>query len=453
MTDGDQIAFSGVAGQARLLATGEVTSRSLVDLLLARVDRLQPRLNPFRTVFAERVRTEANAADAARAAGDSRPLLGVPIAVKDNVHVAGHGAKFGTGSPEPPAREDDELVRRLREAGMLVMGATQLPELALWGVTETRWHGVTRNPWAFDRAPGGSSGGSAVAVAAGLVPAAHATDGLGSIRIPASSCGLVGLKPTRGLVPLGPNPDHWYGLSHAGFLTRDVRDTVLLLDAVLGTSYADGSPAGALRVAASASVPPWRVDPAVRAAFDSAVETVRGLGHEVVDRDPPYGNALANANSVRYLRGLADDIDTLADPSKIEPRTRKLVWAARRLPERSVAWARAQGEAFGRRMSSFFEHVDVLVTPTVARLPASAGELERAGLLRTLQVMVPYAVFTQPWNACGFPAMSIPAGTSPDGLPVGLQLVGPPHSEARLLGLATQLEQALRWSDRRPDLG
>ncbi len=228
-----EVAYAGVAGQARMLADGRLTAVDLVDLLLRRIDRLQPSLNAFRVVLGDEARRGAAAADEARRGGDTRPLLGVPVAVKDNVPVAGQAALIGTGSPEVVATQDDELIRRLRAAGMVVLGLTHLPELALWAATESAHHGVTRNPWDHRLAPGGSSGGSAAAVAAGLVPVATATDGLGSIRLPASACGLVGLKPTHGTVPLGPDPDHWAGLSHAGVLTRSVGDTALVLDAVV----------------------------------------------------------------------------------------------------------------------------------------------------------------------------------------------------------------------------
>ena len=453
--DDVQVAFAGVAGQSRLLANGELTSAQLVDLLLRRIERLQPRLNAFRVVLAGEARRAAKEADEARAAGDSRPLLGVPIAIKDNVAVAGQSALMGTGSPEPVNTSDDVLVARLRSAGMVVIGLTHLPELALWAATESRHHGVTRNPWDADRAPGGSSGGSAAAVAAGLVPAAHATDGLGSIRIPASSCGLVGLKPTHGLVPMGPDPDHWYGLSHAGFLTRSVADTAMLLAAVVGPEHdvaAASADPGSLRIAVSTKPStPTKVHPEVQRTVDQATEIVRSLGHDVVRRDPPYRNAVANANTVRYLRGCATDVSRLADRSRIEPRTKVLAAMGRTFPASAVSWARRRGQQFGEQVvEELFGDVDVLMTPTVPLLPVRAGSIARRSLLRTLPSMLPRAAMTGPWNACGFPALSIPVGMSSEGLPIGVQLVGAPGSEALLLGLAASVEQAVGWTARRP---
>ncbi|HET9449772.1 MAG TPA: amidase family protein, partial [Aggregicoccus sp.] len=229
----EDLAFAGVAGQLAALAEGRTTSRQLVELSLARIARYDPALHAFREVWPEAARAAADAADAARASGEAvhRPLLGLPVALKDAMDVAGVRVRFGTASEEPPSEEDAELVRRLREAGAVPVGLTCSPELALWPFTESRATGATRNPWDPLRQAGGSSGGSAVAVAAGLVALATATDGGGSIRIPAAACGLVGLKPTVGRVPLGSR-EHWHGMSAAGFVTRSAQDSALALDAV-----------------------------------------------------------------------------------------------------------------------------------------------------------------------------------------------------------------------------
>ena len=451
--DTAEVAYAGVAGQAALLADGTLTSVDLVDLLLQRINRLQPTLNAFRAVLADEARREARVADEQRRGGDRRPLLGVPVAIKDNVPVAGQRAYNGTGSATSPAAADDELVRRLRRAGLVVLGLTQLPELALWAATESAHHGVTRNPWDTERAPGGSSGGSAAAVAAGLVPAAHATDGLGSIRIPASSCGLVGLKPTHGLVPLGPDIDHWEGLSHAGFLTRTVLDTALLLDAVvepapgLAAALADNTPRRVgLALRPSTPVP---VAPAVRAVVEAAADALRLAGHEVVPRRISY-RGMSGSNSVRYLAGVAHDVDQLDDPSATERRTRQLAFLGRRLPHRLVDRARDRGAAFARRMDEVFADCDVLLMPTVPMTPVAAGSIVGRSLPTTLRTMTPRAAFTGPWNGCGLPAVSLPFGRTPAGLPVGVQLVGPAGSEKMLLALGAALEAASGWPQRRP---
>jgi amidase len=450
--DGETIAYAGVCGQADLLRDGELSSIDLLDLLLARIERLDGRLNAFRLLLAEQARAEAGAADAARRAGDPRRLLGVPIAIKDTIAVTGTAALLGTGSPEPVATQDDELVRRIREAGLVVIGKTQLPELAMWAATESIHHGVTRNPWDPTRAPGGSSGGAAAAVAAGLVPAAHASDGLGSIRIPASCCGLVGLKPTHDTLPIG---EHWHGLSHAGFVTRSVRDTAVLLDATIDGSdrllTAADAGTGPLRIAVTtrAATPARPVKP-VREVLDRAVGVLRDLGHDVEQRHPPYGLSLGNANGVRYLAGVAQDVDRLADPAAIEPRTRRLAVLGRRIPARTVLWARRNGEAFAQRMEEFFADSDLVVTPTMPVLPREAGCLRR-GMVRTALTMLPCAAYTGAWNAAGLPAVSLPVGTAADGLPIGIQLIGPAGSEERVLAVAAAVERVVGWVDRRVD--
>jgi amidase len=451
--DAESIAYAGVVGQTELLRDGVLTCVELIEVLLERIARFEPRLNAFRLLLADEARAAAAASDDARRGGDTRPLLGVPIALKDNIALVDTASLYGTGSPEPAASADDELVRRIREAGMVIVGKTHMPELAMWAATESRHHGISRNPWDLDYVPGGSSGGSAAAVAAGLVPAAHATDGLGSIRIPASCCGLVGLKPTHDLLPA---PAHWHGLSHAGFVTRSVRDTALLVDTLTEGSPRLVSAVSAARVPLriAASVRPAsaaRLHPQVRSVHQHVVTKLGELGHTVLDRDPPYGSTLAVANSVRYLGGVAQDHAALADPSATERRTRALARLGRRIPPRAINWARVAGDDFSARMAAFFDGVDLLVTPTMPVLPRRAGELSRRGTARTLGLMLPCAAYTGAWNAAGVPAISLPAGATPDGLPIGVQLVGPSGGEDLLLAVAAELETAIGWTDRRVD--
>jgi amidase len=452
VSDSESVAYAGVVGQAELLRDGRLTSVELVDLLLARIERLDGNLNAFRTVLAASARAEAATADAARRNGDSRPLLGVPIALKDNIALAGTSSLLGTGSPEPAASADDELVRRIREAGLVVIGKTNLPELAMWAATESIHHGIGRNPWDLARVPGGSSGGSAAAVAAGLVPAAHATDGLGSIRIPASCCGLVGLKPTHDTLPMA---DHWHGLSHAGFVTRSVRDTAALLDATIdgSTRLATAAAAGTdpLRIAVTRrAASPARPTLEIRTALDRTVAILRDLGHTVADQSPPYGVSVGLSNTVRYLAGVAEDVGQLADPTAIERRTTHIAWMGRRIPGRTVRWARRAGEAFSLRMDRFFGEVDLLVMPTMPVLPRQAGCLQR-GTLRTLKLMLPCAAYTGAWNASGLPAVSLPVGMAEGGVPIGIQLVAPDGREDLLLAVAAGVERVVGWTDRRVD--
>ena len=276
---GEDIAFAGAARMAEMVREHEVSPTELVGLCLDRIARLDPQLNAFRKVFAEKAMLEAEQAEARVRAGERRPLLGVPIAIKDEIELAGEVRSWGTDAFDEPAKADSEMVRRLREAGAIIVGLTLLPELAICGFTESATYGVTRNPWNPQRTPAGSSGGSAAAVAAGLVPVASAGDGGGSIRLPAASCGLFGLKPQRGRVSLAPALEYWNGLAVLGCVSRNVVDTALWLDVVSGGST------GAGRAAAA------------RAPFvESAQEIARQAAGRLVDR------AAAGAGAAERLR-------------------------------------------------------------------------------------------------------------------------------------------------------
>src|SRR6478672_12436577 len=306
--NGDELAFVGAARQAEMVRAGEVSPKELVQLSLDRIAKLDPELSSCRKVFAEKALLEAEQAEARIKAGEERALLGVPIAIKDEVDVVGEVNLHGTDAFTEPATADCEMVRRLREAGAIVIGLTLLPELAICGFTESATYGVTRNPWNPQRTPGGSSGGSGAAVAAGLVPIASAGDGAGSIRIPAACCGLFGLKPSRGRISLAPNIEGWHGLAVEGCLSRSVLDTALWLDVVSGGSSeaeapplpdrpfveAAQTPPGKLKVAWSTLPPraaaPPTVDNNAKGAVADAVELLSGLGHEVAQRDPKWGN-------------------------------------------------------------------------------------------------------------------------------------------------------------------
>src|SRR3954452_17557566 len=307
--DNGDLAFAGLARQAELIRAGDVTSRELVELYLERIERLDPQINAFRVVMAQRALADAGQADARRRGDDDRPLLGVPVALKDNVDVAGEVTAHGTNAYGEPARDDAEIVKRLRAAGAVILGKTHMPELAIFPWTESATFGATRNPWELISTTGGSSGGSAAATAAGLAAAALASDGGGSIRIPAACCGLYGLKPQRGRVSLMPYREHWHGLSVLGSVTRSVADTALWLDVVSGRADGDvdvarapattfteaaATPPGKQRIAFSFAAGPLPVrllKPEVRAAVESTAELLRSLGHTVEQHDPAYGFA------------------------------------------------------------------------------------------------------------------------------------------------------------------
>jgi amidase len=467
--DARDLAYAGIARQAEMVRAGEVSSRELVELYLERISRIDPRLNSFRSVWAERALSAAEEADRRHAAGEAGQLLGVPIAVKDELaDVAGDVTTLGTGAIEEPASADSEMVARLRRAGAVLIGKTNLPELAIFGLTESKTWGVTRNPWATDRTPGGSSGGSGAAVAAGLVGAATGSDGAGSIRIPAANCGLFGLKPQRGRISLAPLPEHWHGLSVNGCLTRSVRDTALFLDVTAGSVPGDAaspppsdrpyveaaaSAPGRLRIATSTKPPreiaPAIVDGSARGAVEETAELLRSLGHEVRRRDPEYGT-VGNGVAALYLRGIRDDIRAVPRREALERRTRGFDRLGSLIGRSALRRQREATPKHAARINRLFDDHDVLITPVVGTPPVRAGRWEGMGALRITLGMSRVYPFTGVWNYTGQPAAAVPAGFNADGLPLSVQLVGRPDDEATLLSLAAQIEAERPWTDRRP---
>ena len=462
------LAYAGIARQAALIRAGEVSPAELVELHLRRIERIDPRLNAFRIVFAERALAEARLAEGRRGVGEERPLLGVPVAVKDNLDVAGEFTTMGTHAFGPRAEADSEVVRRLRAAGAIVVGKTHLSELAIWPWTEPAAWGMTRNPWGVDAlTAGGSSGGSGSAVAAAMVPAAYASDGGGSIRIPASVNGLYGLKPQRGRVSLMPDAQHWHGLSQVGSVTRSVADTALWLDVVAGpapgdahaaeppaTSFSEaaGTAPGKLRIAVSTKPAVLaRVSDEVKRVVEDVAGMLRALGHTVTVADPDYG-LLEPLYFPRWAAGIHDDTRELPHPARLERRTRHIARMGRLLRGAPLRRALAGEAARFTQINRIFDDHDLLLTPTLPMPPWELGRYEDRSIATTIRGASEIVAFTSVWNMTGQPAASLPAALSDSGAPIGVQLVGRPHDETTVLSVSAQLEAELRWTDRRPPI-
>ena len=455
---------------AALVRAGEVSSRELV---VAALDRIAARsdLNAF--TFVDREGALATADQIGR--DDARPFGGVPIAIKDLAAVA--GLPLGNGSrffADYRPEFDSYAVRRLRAAGFVIVGKSASPEFGIVPVTEPRRHGPTRNPWNLAHTPGGSSGGAAAAVAAGLVPVAHASDGGGSIRIPAACCGLVGLKPSRGRISAGPALGDNF-LSTQGVVTRTVADSAALLDVLAGYEVGDATwappPAapfatlatrepGRLRIALTTTSPLGSpVDPACAAATHEAAALLTSLGHQVEEATPPdwQDERVIPLFSILWAVGIASFVSWgkgLAGREPREDELEPLTWAfyrqAQELPATVYAGALAQAQAYARRLVTFWERYDVLLTPSLAERPPLIGGIDTgaADPMAEFDKAARFTPFTAVWNITGQPAISLPLAHGADGLPLGVQLVGPPAGEGLLLSLAAQLEQAQPWAGR-----
>lgn len=462
-----------LAGMVRSRA---ISARELVQASLDRIDALQPHVNAFTHVAHESALQDADAI----AAGDERPFAGVPIAIKDNRAVAGMPLTMGSDLfGELVVGHDAFLVRRLREAGFVIVGKTALPEMGILPTTESRRNGPTRNPWNLERTPGGSSGGSAVAVAAGMVPIAHGNDGGGSIRIPSACCGLLGLKPARGRVSVGPESgDSFLVCDHV--LTREVADSAAVLDILAGyepgdatwaaspaqpfASAVNGGGPGALRIGLALGPPleGAQLDPLCEAGARDAAALLESLGHEVSEVEPAWSgpdllDVFTDAfgpqiSMVTMIGGQLAGREPRA--SDVEPLT-WLMW------ERSLALDSVRALAAHMRLTGLARALvaqmaayDVIVTPALGQRPVSIGEISgHAGdPWDNYTRSAGFTPYTAILNVTGQPAISVPLYHGDDGLPTGVQLIGPPAGEHVLLALATQLQTALPWADRMPSL-
>jgi amidase len=472
----EDLMFKPVVDLAAAVRAGNVTARELVEGSLESIERLNGDLNAFVTLCEDRALAEADAVTA----GDDRPLAGVPIAVKDLVALTeGVRTTMGMNAMEEwvPA-QDSALVRRLRLAGAIVVGKTNTPEMGILPVTEPERFGPARNPWDTSRTTGGSSGGSAAAVASGMVPVAHANDGGGSIRIPASCCGLVGLKPSRGRVSLAPEFSEFAGgVAIEGCVSRNVTDTALILDVISG--YEPGDPywapepsvpfieavqrsPGTLRIAYTTASPngvPVHDDCA--AAVLETAELLESLGHTVTEA-PPFTDERYVENFIKiWTAGVADEVHTYGrlrgqtlDLDKLEPLTREMVALADSWKATDYLEALDYLRQMARQLVATWSDLDILLTPTVAQPPLPIGALapkDGEPAFQWLLNAAEWVPFTPVWNVTGQPAISLPLHQTSDGLPVGVQLVGPPAGEEVLLSLSAQLESARPWHERRPE--
>jgi amidase len=472
-----ELARLDATAQAELVRSGQATATELVEAAISRIEALDPQLNAVIHRQFDQAREQA-----AGSLPDG-PFRGVPFLVKDldNSHEAGQPYHAGTRYLQKHgyvATEDSELIRRYRAAGLVITGRTNCPELGLQPTTEPATHGPTRNPWDTTRSPGGSSGGSAAAVAAGLVPMAHAGDGGGSIRIPASACGLVGLKPSRARHTNAPENEAWAGLVARNVVSHSVRDTAAALDVIAGPAPGDpyqappaarpyrqevGADPGALRIGWLVDDPGGAVptEPACATAVERTVGLLDGLGHHVEDAAPDgleseqvVGNFTACFGAWTAL-DLAHFESLVGEPmveGDVEPETAALGELGRAVTAVQYLEALDGLQSWSRGVAAWWEDHDVLVLPTMPVLPTPLGAFDAtpddplAGMVLSTTVVL----YTAPFNITGQPAISLPLHWTEDGLPIGVQLVAAFGREDRLLRVAAQLEAAAPWADRRP---
>ena len=461
MADTGTMTRWGVEECARRATAGEVTALELVEASLAAIEERNGPLNAISVVLADEARAEAAARDDLLARGvEPGPLHGVPVVIKEELHVAGTVTTFGGRGNSTPATADSEVVRRLRKAGAVVVAKTRMPEFGALPFTETDAHGVTRNPWETHHAPGGSSGGTAVAVSAGMVPFGMGGDGGGSIRIPSACCGLFGLKPQRGRVTTAPERHIWWALGTVGPLTRSVRDSALVYDVIRGNEPTDlftALPAASFLSAANREPGRLRIGWSVKTqsigsrphrshvrAVEETAILLAGLGHEVFEIDPDYPDATA-AFVPQFFAGIREEADAVQHYDRLERRIRETYRLGSWVRPATVAWAVRESEKIAAKANRVFERCDVLLTPTIACRPPATGRLHHVGLIRAAVRALPMIAYTALWNVTGNPAASVPCGVAHDGLPLSVQLVGRIDDEATLFSLSAQIERERPW--------
>lgn len=461
-------------GLAKLVEKGDASPLELLDIAIARAEEMNPRIHAIVLEHFELAR------EAVRAGLPDGPFRGVPFLLKDlGVQMGGtvttHGSRFFR---DARAESDDTFVHRAKKAGLVIFGKTMSPEFGTSPSTETRLFGAVRNPWNLERSAAGSSGGSAAAVAAGILPAAHASDGGGSIRMPASACGLVGLKPTRGRVPLGPAQyEGRNGLAAQHVVSRSVRDTAALLDSFAGPDAGDpyGYPAqagpyteavrrdpGALRIAWIRTPPlPLPVDEDCLAAAEKAAKQCEALGHRVEEATLPVdtmrmfevGGISGAILVAEKVAAREKQLGRAVGPDDLEPVNAEILAGAKQITAMQYSEARRDMHQASRRMAEFLYDYDVILSPTMGFVPQKIGVLRLDQPLEAFsRPATQAALYTSLYNTTGQPAISLPLHWTDDGLPVGVMFAGRFGDEATLLRLAAQLERAHPWFGRVPPL-
>ena len=447
----------GVAETVRAVAAGETSARAVTEQSLDRIRALDPALNAFSVVLADQARVEATTLDDLPSGAERGPLHGVPVAIKEEIDVAGCVTTFGGEANSTPAAADAEVVRRLRAAGAVVVGKTTMPEFGAFPYTESVSRGITRNPWDPARTPGGSSGGTAVAVATGMVPVGLGGDGGGSIRIPSACCGLFGLKPQRGRITTAPHPHLWWALGTVGPLSRSVLDSAIVYDVIRGNTEGDRFRAGAsgsfeeaagrlpgrLRIGWSAKPVTLgvRPDPLHVRALEDTVRLLSDLGHDVREVDPRYPDPTA-AFVPQFFAGIRSEADEVEHYGRLERRTRETCRLGAWVTPKVREWALVRTEQVSEKANRIFDQVDVLLTPAIAHRPPAVGVLGGRGTVASALPAMPALADAALWNVGGNPPASVPCGTGPDGLPTAVQLVGRTDDETTLLSLSAQIEAA-----------
>ncbi|MGZ8744206.1 MAG: amidase [Nocardioides sp.] len=452
-----------VAELVRRTTGREVSAVEVLEACLARIGQRDPSLNAFSVVLVDEARAEAAERDRTLAVRDEPgPLHGVPVAIKEEIDVAGCVTTLGGRANSTPVAADGEVVRRLRAAGAVIIGKTRMPEFGQWPFTESVDGGITHNPWNPAHTPGGSSGGTAVAVAAGMVPVGMGGDGGGSIRIPSACCGLFGLKPERGRVPTAPMEHLWWALGTVGPLARSVVDSAIVYDVIRGSSDGDmfrcDEPAvsfteaaraepGRLRIGWStrSQIRGVRPDPAHVQAVRDTAQLLTDLGHDVVEVNPHYPDPTL-AFVPQFFGGVRTESDAVEHYDRLEKRTREVYRLGGWVRPAVIQWALRAGEKISVKANRVFEDVDVLLSPTIAHRPPEVGVLDKGGPVRAALSSQPMIAYAALWNITGNPAASVPVGIGGDGLPLAVQLVGRRSDETTLLSLSAQIESAQPWT-------